>query len=120
MSPEFRKRYMIFAQVPKSHLDDFISKMESNDKIGKVLEYGNVWFIGEGIEYSKALEGSDPVGSEEGIDPSVLWVGSCEPEDKFSVIDYICEAHAWEVPMVYGFETDFPYPTRKERRRKHE
>lgn len=118
--PKLGKRYIIFSQVPKKHLDSFIERMEANDKIGKVLEYANVWFISEGIEYAKALEGSDPIGDPEGNEPSVLWVGSCEPEDKEEILVYISDSHAWEVPMIYGAEFDFPYPTREERKKKHE
>jgi hypothetical protein len=114
------KRYFIFVQVPKRYLSRFIRKMEDNPKIGRVLEYDNVWYISEGTEYSKALEGSNPVGNPNGVDPSVLWVGSCEPEDKEEVLAYISDNHAWEVPMIYGAVFDFPYPTREERKKKHE
>lgn len=115
--PEIKKRYFIFAQVPKKYLSHFIKKMEENPKIGKVLEYGDVWFIGDGTEFNKPLPGSESIGKE--IEPSVLWICSCDPDDKDEVLRYINESHPWEVPMVYGFECDFPYPIREERKIKH-
>ncbi len=116
--PEIRKRYFIFAQVPKKYLEGFIKKMEANPKIGKVLEYDDVWFIGDGEEFNKPLPGSNPIGGK--IEKSVLWICSCDPVDKEEVLRYINESHPWEVPMIYGFECDFPYPVREERETKHE
>lgn len=116
--PEIKKRFFVFAQVPEKYLERFIKKMEDNPKVGKVLEYYDVWFVGKGTEFSKALPGAEPIGKE--VEPSVMWIGSCEPEDAEEVMGYVSNAHPWEVPMVYGRAFDFTIPTREERKRKHE
>lgn len=115
--PEIKKRYFIFSQIPKKHLKVFIKRMEANPKIGRVLEYDNVWFMGKGKEFNRPLPGSNPVGRE--VEKSVLWICSCDPDDRKEVLAYINRSHPWEVPMVYGFECDFPFPSGKERESKH-
>jgi hypothetical protein len=117
--PIISKRYFIFSQVPKSHLDSFIQAMKSNSKIGRVPRYDNVWFISEGTEYAKSLVGANPVGNPNGIDPSVLWIGSCEIKDSVEVLQYISDVHPWEFPMIYGCTFDFPVPTKEEMEKKH-
>ena len=117
---DIKKRYFVFAQVPLKYLDWFIKRMEEDPRIGKILEYYDVWFVGHGTEFYKALPGVEPVGKEVVKEPSVLWIGSCDQKDAKEVLRYVHGSHPWEVPMVYGRECDFVVPTKGERKKKHD